>query len=123
MPRRRAAGRAGEFIALGPFKQPSGKIISAWAVEGDFDLEDFKSNLFTIEWPPRSGRMRELPEADRADWFAPQDATRKITKGQIPMIAALLKRLRPGGRVISALDGSPLGHQAAPPYLYLYAGS
>ncbi len=87
---------SGEFIALGHFKQPGGKIISAWAVEGDFDLKDFKSNLFAIEWPPRSGRMREFPEADRADWFAPQDAMRKIVKGQIPIIAALLNRLRPG---------------------------
>jgi predicted NUDIX family NTP pyrophosphohydrolase len=86
----------GEFIALGHFKQPGGKIISAWAVEGDFDLTDFKSNLFSIEWPPRSGRMREFPEADRADWRAPQDAMRKITKGQIPIVAALLGRLRPG---------------------------
>ena len=67
-----------------------------WAVEGDFDLKDFKSNLFAIEWPPRSGRMREFPEADRADWLAPQDAMRKIVKGQIPIIAALSGRLRPG---------------------------
>ncbi len=87
---------SGEFVALGHFKQPSGKIISAWAVEGDFDLKDFNSNLFTMEWPPRSGRMREFPEADRAGWFPPQDARRKITKGQIPIIAALLGRLRPG---------------------------
>ena len=50
-----------------PLPRPGGKIISAWAVEGDFDRKDFNSNLFTIEWPPRSGRMREFPEADRAD--------------------------------------------------------
>ena len=87
---------SGGFIALGHFKQPGGKIISAWAVEGDFDLKDFKSNLFTIEWPPRSGRTREFPEADRADWFAPEHAMRKIVKGQIPIVAALLNQLRPG---------------------------
>ena len=87
---------SGELIALGRFKQPGGKIVSAWAVEGNFDLRAFKSNLFAIEWPPRSGRMREFSEADRADWFAPADAMRKIVKGQIPIIAALLNRLRPG---------------------------
>jgi predicted NUDIX family NTP pyrophosphohydrolase len=84
----------GSFIALGDFRQPSGKIISAWAVEGDFNLDGFKSNLFAMEWPPRSGRIREFPEADRADWFAPEEAKRKIVKGQVPIVAALLQRLK-----------------------------
>ncbi|HLH95907.1 MAG TPA: NUDIX domain-containing protein [Xanthobacteraceae bacterium] len=82
----------GRFIALGEFKQPR-KIISAWAVEGDFDLAAFKSNHFTLEWPPRSGRRQEYPEADRAAWFRPQEAMRKIVKGQAPILAALLQRL------------------------------
>jgi predicted NUDIX family NTP pyrophosphohydrolase len=88
-------GRAaeGSFIALGDFKQPSGKVISAWAVEGDFDLGRFKSNPFTMEWPPRSGRMQAFPEADRAGWFAPEEAVRKIVKGQLPIVAAFLQRL------------------------------
>jgi predicted NUDIX family NTP pyrophosphohydrolase len=81
---------SGNFIALGNFKQPSGKIISAWAVEGDFDLANFKSNLFTMEWPPRSGRMQEFPAADRAAWLGPHEAMRKIIKGQAPMVASLL---------------------------------
>jgi predicted NUDIX family NTP pyrophosphohydrolase len=85
---------AGEFIALGRFKQPSGKTIWAWAVEGDFELSRFRSNLFAMEWPPKSGRMKEFPEADRADWFAPEEARRKINKGQVPIVAALLERLR-----------------------------
>jgi predicted NUDIX family NTP pyrophosphohydrolase len=81
----------GDFIELGHFRQPSGKTISVWAVEGDFDLRSFKSNLFAMEWPPRSGCIREFPEADRAAWFAPNDALRKIVKGQQPIIACLLQ--------------------------------
>ena len=86
----------GDFIALGDFKQPSRKIISAWAVEGDFDLGRFKSNLFAMEWPPRSGRMQEFPEADRAGWFTPKHALRKIIKGQRPILDSLLQRLDVG---------------------------
>lgn len=78
---------------LGAFRQPSGKIIEAWAAEGDFDVAEFRSNLFSMEWPPRSGRLREFPEADRAAWFAPEDALRKVVKGQRPIVRALLQRL------------------------------
>ena len=83
----------GAFIELGEFKQPSGKRISAWAFEGAFDLASFKSNLFTMEWPPKSGRLREFPEADRAGWFGPRESLVKITKGQRPIIGALLEKL------------------------------
>jgi predicted NUDIX family NTP pyrophosphohydrolase len=83
----------GEFIELGEFKQPSGKRISAWAFEGAFDLASFKSNMFTMEWPPKSGRMREFPEADRAGWFGPREAPVKVTKGQRPIIEAMFERL------------------------------
>jgi predicted NUDIX family NTP pyrophosphohydrolase len=83
----------GEFIALGRFKQPSGKTVDAWAVESDFDVSGLKSNVFSIEWPPRSGRRQDFPEADRAAWFEPADATRKMTKGQRPMVGALLRTL------------------------------
>src|SRR5262245_15060506 len=55
----------GEFIALGSFKQPSSKTIVAWAVESDFDVTKFESNLFSIEWPPKSGRTQQFPEVDR----------------------------------------------------------
>jgi predicted NUDIX family NTP pyrophosphohydrolase len=85
---------AGDFIELGQFKQRSGKMIFAWAVEGDFDLGSFKSNLFSMEWPPRSGRTQEFPEADRAAWFGARDARRKITKGQAPIVDSLLAQLR-----------------------------
>jgi predicted NUDIX family NTP pyrophosphohydrolase len=84
---------AGAFIELGVFKQPSGKEISAFAIEGAFDLESFKSNRFAMEWPPRSGRMTEFPEADRAGWFGPQRALEKIIKGQRPIVQALFERL------------------------------
>ena len=83
----------GAFIELGEFKQPSGKRISAWAFEGAFDLASFRSNMFTMEWPPKSGRLREFPEADRAGWFGAREALVKITKGQRPIIEALFAKL------------------------------
>ena len=83
----------GEATALGDYKQPGGKVIVAFALEGDCDPTRLRSNSFTLEWPPRSGRMREFPEIDRAAWFAPEEAMRKILKGQQPIIAALLRHL------------------------------
>jgi predicted NUDIX family NTP pyrophosphohydrolase len=85
---------AGDFMTLGEFKQPGGKVISAWAFESDFDLAAFRSNLFSIEWPPRSGRQKEFPEADRAGWFDPALAARKLLQGQLPILDALLVRLQ-----------------------------
>jgi predicted NUDIX family NTP pyrophosphohydrolase len=82
----------GPFVALGTFKQPSGKQLSIWAFEGEFDLSTFKSNIFTMEWPPKSGRMAEFPEADRAGWFNEQQALAKITKGQRPILKVLFER-------------------------------
>ncbi len=83
----------GTPVALGVFRQPSGKRIHAFALEGDFDLASFTSNAFMMEWPPRSGRMREFPEADRAGWFDPATAAVKILRGQRPILAALVSRL------------------------------
>jgi predicted NUDIX family NTP pyrophosphohydrolase len=79
----------GEFLDLGAHKQPSGKTIAAWACEGDFDPALLKSNTFAIEWPPRSGRMVEFPEVDRAAWYLIHEALEKINKGQKPIVAAL----------------------------------
>jgi predicted NUDIX family NTP pyrophosphohydrolase len=84
---------SGDFIDLGHFRQPGGKIIAAWAVAGDFDTANLKSNLFSMEWPPKSGQMQEFPEADRAEWFEPAHARLKILKGQVPIIQTLLDRL------------------------------
>jgi predicted NUDIX family NTP pyrophosphohydrolase len=83
----------GKFLDIGSFKQPGGKAISIWAVEGDCDLSLFRSNEFSMEWPPRSGRTAQFPEADRAGWFPAQQALQKITRGQIPIVQALLARL------------------------------
>jgi predicted NUDIX family NTP pyrophosphohydrolase len=83
----------GDFVELGSFKQPGGKRISAWALEGDFDVGSLRSNTFSIEWPPRSGRMETFPEVDRANWFTPPVARKKLVKGQVEIIDALLDKL------------------------------
>jgi predicted NUDIX family NTP pyrophosphohydrolase len=80
---------AGAFLDLGAHKQPSAKTISAWACEGDFDPATLKSNTFSLEWPPSSGRMAEFPEVDRAAWYSIDKALAKINKGQKPILAAL----------------------------------
>ena len=79
----------GAFLDLGAHKQPSGKTVAAWACEGDFDPATLKSNTFSLEWPPRSGRMAEFPEVDRAAWCSVDEALVKINKGQKPIITAL----------------------------------
>ena len=83
----------GEFQSLGTLKQPSGKVIHAWAAESDFDTTTVKSNLFSMEWPPRSGKMSQFPEVDRAAWFSIEEARHKILKGQQPFIDRLLALL------------------------------
>jgi predicted NUDIX family NTP pyrophosphohydrolase len=83
----------GDFQPLGTIKQPSGKVIHAWAAESDFDAATVKSNLFSMEWPPRSGLMGEFPEVDRAGWFSIEEARHKILKGQQPFLDRLLALL------------------------------
>jgi predicted NUDIX family NTP pyrophosphohydrolase len=85
---------SGEVQSLGTVKQPSGKVIHAWAAESDFNVTTVRSNLFAMEWPPRSGRMGEFPEVDRAAWFSIAEARRKILKGQQPFLDRLLALLR-----------------------------
>ena len=72
----------GEFTALTPLKQPSGKVVHAWAVQGDIDASAVRSNLFPMEWPPRSGKMQDFPEVDRGGWFTLDIAREKILNGQ-----------------------------------------
>lgn len=79
----------GEFRPLAPVRQAGGKQIFAWAVEGDIDAASVASNRFGLEWPPRSGRVQEFPEVDRAAWFDLPSARRKINPGQRPLIDAL----------------------------------
>jgi len=79
----------GGMAALGAFAQPSGKTILAFALEGDLDASRIASNLCRIEWPPKSGRLIDIPEIDRAGWFGLAEAETKIVTGQRPILAAL----------------------------------
>lgn len=92
------ASVSGEFVPLPPVKLRSGKVIHAWAVRADFDPEALRSNLFSMEWPPKSGQQREFPEADRAGWFGIGAARLKIHPGQAPLLDSLLARLEAGDR-------------------------
>jgi predicted NUDIX family NTP pyrophosphohydrolase len=87
---------AGEAIPLGSLKQPSGKIIQAWALKGDCDAAGIRSNTFTLEWPPHSGRRQEFPEVDRAAWFTLEAARKKIHPGQVGFLEELERILAPG---------------------------
>ncbi len=86
----------GPFIPVSPVKQKGGKVVHAWAFEGDCDPQAISCNTFTIEWPPRSGRLTEFPEVDRAGFFGPEAAKRKVNAGQIPLIVEL-ERIVTGG--------------------------
>ena len=83
----------GEFLELEPLRQPGSKVIYAWAVRADFDPARLSSNLFTMEWPPKSGRQQDFPEVDRAAWFSIAEARVKILTGQAPFLDALLARV------------------------------
>ena len=96
---------SGKFIRLRPIKQPSGKIIHAWAVRGDCDPTAIRSNTFSIEWPPGSGRQREFPEVDRAGWFGLQEAKEKIMKGQLGFLDELEEMLRNNAGIDDRTDG------------------
>jgi predicted NUDIX family NTP pyrophosphohydrolase len=83
----------GDALVLAPIKQTGGKLIHAWAMEGDCDPGAIRSNTFSIEWPPRSGRVRQFPEVDRGEWFGLDDARERLTKGQrgfVDQLRALL---------------------------------
>jgi predicted NUDIX family NTP pyrophosphohydrolase len=83
----------GEFLELGQVQQSGGKVVSAWAFAGDCDPAKLVSNRFSMEWPPRSGRMIEFPEVDRGGWFAIQDAKDQILKSQAPFLDRLQQLL------------------------------
>jgi predicted NUDIX family NTP pyrophosphohydrolase len=80
------APRSGGEHDLGTFRQPSGKRLHVWAIEGDCDPQALRSNLFEMEWPPKSGRLERFPEADRGEWFDREQALLKITSGQRSML-------------------------------------
>jgi predicted NUDIX family NTP pyrophosphohydrolase len=79
----------GELHALRPLRQKSGKIILAWAVEGDCDPARLRSNVFSMEWPPKSGKQQEFPEVDRAAWFTLDEARLRMVAGQAPFLDEL----------------------------------
>jgi predicted NUDIX family NTP pyrophosphohydrolase len=81
----------GEFIALTPLKQPSGKLVYAWAVEGNIDVASIKSNTFSMEWPPHSGKEQSFPEVDKGGWFKISLAREKILMGQRGFLEELQK--------------------------------
>ncbi len=79
----------GDFLELAPVKQPSGKTVHAWAVQGDVDASAIHSNTFSMQWPPKSGRFQEFPEVDRGEWFDLPAAKQKISAGQLPLLEQL----------------------------------
>ena len=83
----------GELAELGSVKQKSGKVVTAWAAEGDLDADAVTSNTFTMEWPPRSGTTAEFPEIDRAGWFEIETAREKLVPAQTEFLDRLLERL------------------------------
>ncbi|MHC4268452.1 MAG: NUDIX domain-containing protein [Planctomycetota bacterium] len=84
----------GSFLPLTSLKQPGGKIVSIWAVEGNCDASEIKSNTFLMEWPPRSGKKQEFPEVDRGEWYTIDIAKNKLLKGQVGFIEELCELLK-----------------------------
>ncbi len=85
-----------QMIELGSIRQRAGKVVEAWAAEAEFDPAALASNTFTMEWPPRSGKEAEFPEADRAGWFDLETARRKILPAQAELLDRLLEKLENG---------------------------
>ncbi len=83
----------GPAIDLGEITQKGGKVVVAWALEGELDPTAARSNTFPLQWPPRSGRWITVPEIDRVDWFSPDDARRRLKDTQIPFIDRLIDAL------------------------------
>ena len=79
-----------EWILLGEFVQPSGKVVVVFTGEADFEVDRVNSNLFDLEWPPRSGRTQQFPEIDDARWFPLELSREKVVKGQVAMLDALV---------------------------------
>ena len=84
---------ASDLVPLGEVRQSGGKMLTAWAAEGDLDADATTSNIFELEWPPRSGRVQEFPEIDRAAWVTVDVARAKLVKGQVPLLDRLLEVL------------------------------
>jgi predicted NUDIX family NTP pyrophosphohydrolase len=85
---------AAELVPLGTVRQSGGKVLTVWAGEGDLDAAAARSNTFALEWPPRSGRVQEFPEIDRAAWLSLEEAREKLVRGQVAYLDRLLDSLR-----------------------------
>jgi predicted NUDIX family NTP pyrophosphohydrolase len=83
----------GDYLELGDLRQPGGKIVTAWAFEGDCDPAQLVSNTFSMEWPPHSGRQIVAPEVDRGAWFTVPEARQRILIGQQPFLDRLVQKL------------------------------
>ena len=81
---------ASDFVPLGEVRQSGGKVLTVWAAEGDLDADATTSNMFALEWPPRSGQVQQFPEIDRAAWVSLDVARAKLVKGQVPLLDRLL---------------------------------
>jgi predicted NUDIX family NTP pyrophosphohydrolase len=86
----------GELVELGHVRQRNGKVVAAWAAEGDLDADAVSSNTFLLEWPPKSGRRQEFPEVDRAAWFSPEAAREKLIPAQAAFVDRLVEHLAAG---------------------------
>jgi predicted NUDIX family NTP pyrophosphohydrolase len=84
---------AGELLPLGEVKQAGGKVVTCFALAADLDLKGFVSNEFSMQWPPGSGRQRMFPEVDQAEWFALDEARRRLLAGQLPFLDRLVEAL------------------------------
>jgi predicted NUDIX family NTP pyrophosphohydrolase len=84
---------AADLVPLGELRQPSGKLLTVWAGEGDLDAASIRSNTFELEWPPRSGRRQAFPEIDRAAWLGMAEARTRLVRGQVPFLDRLVAAL------------------------------
>jgi predicted NUDIX family NTP pyrophosphohydrolase len=84
---------AGKQIPLGEVRQPSGKMVTAWALRGELDVTQATSNTFEMEWPLGSGTMHEFPEVDRLEWMSVEVARTKLLKGQVPFLDRLTESI------------------------------
>jgi predicted NUDIX family NTP pyrophosphohydrolase len=92
-----APAPGGPVVDLGRVRLRSGKQVTGFALEGDFDPATLRSNTFAVQWPPRSGRFADFPEVDRAAWFTPAEAAVKLNPAQVPFIGQLVGNLDPAG--------------------------
>jgi predicted NUDIX family NTP pyrophosphohydrolase len=97
----------GRLVDLGQIQQKSGKVVRAWAVEGDLDPSKAFSNTFDLEWPPRSGRMQSFPEIDRVEWFGFDEARQRLKAAQTPFLDRLCAEVQPNAPSHKTLRKSP----------------